>query len=278
MNDIKSLINNRVSGYSRKSAYKGYNDGIFINIGGGGFHHNRWVNLDFANPHYNWEEGTFLEYDITKRLPLPYADGSVNLVYCSHVIEHLHNLDVQFLFSEIYRVLSVNGLYRLTCPNADLVYSLLKINKANSFSWRNRWFKGHGCCDVNELRPVHFVVRETATARSRYLGGTHSMARFSTPEANPKFIEETIIERAFREMPKVDFLNWLTNDLCFDPNHSGDHLNWWNYDKIRDAMILAGFKEIFPSSCGASCSAPMRDFNHFDNTRPMMSIYVEAIK
>lgn len=49
-----------------------------------------------------------------KRIPLP--DSSVDLVYSSHMIEHLDRNEVQSLLGEIWRVLNRNGILRLAIP------------------------------------------------------------------------------------------------------------------------------------------------------------------
>lgn len=57
---------------------------------------------------------------------LPYDDKSFALVWCSEVIEHLHNPD--YLLSEIDRVLTPEGLAVLTTPNSGWwFYHVVKL-------------------------------------------------------------------------------------------------------------------------------------------------------
>lgn len=53
-----------------------------------------------------------------KRIDL--RDNSVTLAYASHVIEHAFDIDVQFFFNDVYRVLTNGGIFRITAPNIDL--------------------------------------------------------------------------------------------------------------------------------------------------------------
>ncbi len=50
------------------------------------------------------------------RNPLPFASQSVELVYCSHMIEHLYPDDAINLLKEIRRVLMNEGVARMAVP------------------------------------------------------------------------------------------------------------------------------------------------------------------
>jgi len=55
--------------------------------------------------------------DVTKGLP--YADGSVDAIYSSHMLEHLFFEEAQRLLSECHRVLASSGVLRLALPNTE---------------------------------------------------------------------------------------------------------------------------------------------------------------
>lgn len=72
-----------------------------------------WTNLDcFA------AEGIAFECDF--RDPLPFADGTVRLLYSEHVLEHLREHEAHALLRECYRVLAPGGLIRLGMPDAEI--------------------------------------------------------------------------------------------------------------------------------------------------------------
>ena len=48
--------------------------------------------------------------------PLPFADGTVNFVHCSHLIEHLPYPDLYRFFEEIDRVLAPGGVLAVSTP------------------------------------------------------------------------------------------------------------------------------------------------------------------
>jgi predicted SAM-dependent methyltransferase len=72
-----------------------------------------WVNIDGIE-----REGTDLQWDLRQKLP--FADGSAELIYSEHVIEHLFEEDALRLFYECYRVLEPGGMMRVGVPDAEL--------------------------------------------------------------------------------------------------------------------------------------------------------------
>tara|TARA_R110000822_G_scaffold52235_10_gene135386 strand:+ start:13220 stop:13759 length:540 start_codon:yes stop_codon:yes gene_type:complete len=64
-------------------------------------------------------------HDITS---LPYEDGSVDLIYASHVIEYFDREDVENLLSEWVRCLKVGGVLRIAVPDFDSMARLYVIN------------------------------------------------------------------------------------------------------------------------------------------------------
>ncbi|MCM1540507.1 MAG: class I SAM-dependent methyltransferase [Blautia sp.] len=58
---------------------------------------------------------------------LPFDNESVDVVYSSHMIEHLYKEDFQKFLDESYRVLKTNGVFRLVVP--DLQLEIKKYNE-----------------------------------------------------------------------------------------------------------------------------------------------------
>jgi SAM-dependent methyltransferase len=48
-------------------------------------------------------------------------DGSCNLVFCSHVIEHIPHTQLPIVLSEINRILCVGGVFRLLTPDLSVI-------------------------------------------------------------------------------------------------------------------------------------------------------------
>lgn len=94
-----------------------------LNIGCGKVKYPGWVNIDM-------EPGADLVIDIRKGLP--FDDGSVDLIYCEHVIEHFTYEDGEKVLKEFKRCLNEKGVVRIAVP--DLDYVIAKYNG----DWKNQ--------------------------------------------------------------------------------------------------------------------------------------------
>lgn len=76
---------------------------------------NDWIHIDGGDySHLN-------SHDITK---LPFDDGSVHLIYSSHVIEYFDRTEVMVLLTEWHRVLKPDGLLRIAVPDFEMMSEL----------------------------------------------------------------------------------------------------------------------------------------------------------
>ena len=66
------------------------------------------------------EEHEFVHYDLA--YGIPFADQSVDFVYSSHFLEHMHKQDATHLMQESFRVLRPGGVIRVCVP--DLAYAV----------------------------------------------------------------------------------------------------------------------------------------------------------
>ena len=78
---------------------------------------NGWTTLDLS-------EESDLFWDLHE--PLPFPDGSVDIIYCSHVLEHFHHAELMALLIDCGRVLKPRGLFSVCVPDASIyVYGYL---------------------------------------------------------------------------------------------------------------------------------------------------------
>jgi len=89
---------------------------VYLNLGSGprGIDDRRWINVDGysdANVHF------LLDFN----RPLPFADSSLDGVFCEHVIEHFSQEDGLNLAREILRCLRPGGVVRIIVPDAERV-------------------------------------------------------------------------------------------------------------------------------------------------------------
>ncbi|MDW9852697.1 methyltransferase domain-containing protein [Sinorhizobium meliloti] len=256
------------SAFREDAAYRSYAGKKLINIGAGHFYHQKWTNLDVSSEHYeSHRKGAYVEYNIISDERIPLDDASVAVAYTSHTIEHIKNEYVYRMFREVYRCLEPGGIFRITCPNADLFYTAVLLDNTDRFFHRTlAWFDRHGV-PHGTAEPLDYLKMAVATGLTdRPLVRDENRALWEQMKAK------------FTELPKEAFLDWLCGHVDFSIKNIARHINWWTIDKVSAALQDAGFNLVRSSVYGGSLAAPMCDTTKFDNTMPDESLYVEAYK
>lgn len=88
-----------------------------LNVGCGRRYDRRWVNLDLSS-----RDASVVQYDINQGIP--FADGSFDAVYHSHVFEHLKPEQGERLLQECFRVLAPGGVLRIVVPDLEKIAQL----------------------------------------------------------------------------------------------------------------------------------------------------------
>jgi predicted SAM-dependent methyltransferase len=107
-----------------------------LNLGCGERFHPEWVNLDLhpANP-------SVRGWDLQEELP--FADGSFDVVYHSHVLEHFSKAEGLRLLQRCCRVLRPKGIIRVAIPDLERIARLyleaLDKSVAGDRAWQNRY-------------------------------------------------------------------------------------------------------------------------------------------
>ncbi len=221
---------------------------LHVNIGSGSWYVPDWKNLDYRGPWYNFYAPWFIDYphDLTDPSPLPFATNSVHLFYCEHVIEHLKDEWCAHLCREALRSLEPGGGFRVVMPDADLIYrSLVNQDEAFFRSWMER--------DNSNIQEAFC----TLVAQSRYLEPTEFAQRLAA-------------------LSQHEFLNWCKQDLEYDWKRAGEHINWFDFEKLANMLQEAGFRQIRRSDAQQSQFPEIRG-PKFD-TRPSYSLHVDCVK
>ncbi len=89
---------------------------LYINLGGGNWFYPRWKNIDY------YSDPFFADYRIefNENQTLPFKDNSVEVIFSSHVLEHLFENAGEALLKECFRVLKPDGLIRVSVPDYDI--------------------------------------------------------------------------------------------------------------------------------------------------------------
>lgn len=93
------------------------NERRLLNLGCGTRYKPGWTNVDMRSNH-----SEVLEHDLRK--PLPFAEGSFDFVYSSHVLEHFTSESGEALLRESVRVLKPGGIVRVVVPDLEILARL----------------------------------------------------------------------------------------------------------------------------------------------------------
>lgn len=261
---------NSYSAYSNQAKTQRH----FYNIGAGSFYHPYWTNIDYHSKHYSAIQKTpFINHDLTEKKPLPIADETAELIYCSHTIEHLDDSTVYHMLTEAHRALKQGGGVRLTTPDAELEYFAYRRRDRSFWYWAlshslpGRWEHLY-TIPMNQMSLEQLFLDHFASQLCEVSVDESALKKYSDDEIK-KILDEKSMEEA---------LDFFTHQCSFNKDYPGNHINWWSYNKIIEMLRAAGFIECYRSAYGQSHFEPLRNTTLFDNTHPRISLYVEAIK
>lgn len=240
----------------------------FVNICAGNFNHPYWINLDFETEQYkSIQKNRFTSFDVQNLETLPFDTDSVELVYCSHAIEHFKEERVQHLLSEIRRVLVPKGIVRIVVPDASYIYRLIKFNRVHELEilFKDKLTRVSGA-DPNTIQVQDLFLSQVATELTSVLAPTNSNL------SSEKFY--SLVETKTED----EFLDQITALVDYDYEHPDYHVSWWSNSKLDRFLQQAGFSSSTVVSYSKTLAAPFMSLGHFDKTTPYLSFYVEALK
>lgn len=221
---------------------------VKLNIGGGKFHQEGWLNLDFPFPARERKmnfEYIDINHNLMSQTPIPLKDNSVHVIYTEHCIEHLTDNAVIYLLKDIHRLLIPCGILRISCPDIDVLY--------NEYMGK----------DPNNV-----------------LDGDEFLEWFASPLVNK--YDNHNIDWIFANYGKQKGLDYFTSDvkntdLLVQFVHPGYHLSWWNFEKLNSHLSGIGFKNIVTMQRNQSICKDLTK-KYIDKTDPHHSIRIECIK
>jgi predicted SAM-dependent methyltransferase len=84
------------------------------------------------------EKEIFIVHDCRK--PLPFPDGSVDHILCSHFLEHVFKEEMEKIISDFYRVLKNGGTLHVIVPNIQWMVNEYLFKKRNGVLSAADWF------------------------------------------------------------------------------------------------------------------------------------------
>ena len=174
-------------------------------------------------------------------------------------------IPVKFINSEKSPGLKKGGVLRIATPDAKFLYDVSVFDNTY-WTWRKHWFENPenitDNLDIKSLKQIDYFIKMIATPKSPYYKN-----KIVNESKNLEFDKNTYQE----------IVDSLTTDLTFRYKFPGDHINYWDFKKVKSFGNNSGFTNIIESKHLASVSEIMRR-NEFDKKAVMMSLYVDLVK
>lgn len=102
----------------------------YLNIGCGNNFHSDWINLDL------YKSKDVLYHNIKKKLP--FINNSVDVIYHSHVLEHLEKDEAENFIKDCFRILKPGGIMRVVVPDLEQIAREYIVNLEKGFESMNK--------------------------------------------------------------------------------------------------------------------------------------------
>lgn len=265
--------------YENNYDYKTLEKRPFLNVGPGSFRHKYWRTADKYYEGATWTQSRRgvdqpeidYEWDIYDQKPLPLPSCFLEGAYCSHVIEHAFDEDVKFLFKDIHRILKPGGVFRIICPDADLL--------AEAYTKADWSYFFHYLTVKTERRRMKFDEIEKLASNGFFAEFVLEWVSLLNNRANPTVFKGKEAAKFLDQYPdKLKAFSEASRLSSRELNKSiGGHVNWFNFEKTAILLEAAGFRLVKKSGYLQSTLPILRDINNFDKTDPEMSLFIDAI-
>ena len=248
------------------------------NFGAGSFLHRYWTNVDYDSDWYAKNRANTLSgvaYDMLSLQPVDIADNSAAVAYTSHTIEHLPDNCVQHVFAEIHRLLRPEGVFRVTCPNAELYYRALQADDHSFFFWTDWYRTPEQYGRIGARAPL-----ATASIEQKFLWSVSAQNSTLHADSPLDAVTDAQLRQLMNRYKSEELLAELSRrcDVNTQRKYPGQHINWHTPSKVTQMLKDAGFGQVELSAYGQSAVPVMRNLTLFDNTHPKISLYIEATK
>ncbi|WP_211828548.1 class I SAM-dependent methyltransferase [Kistimonas asteriae] len=182
-------------------------------------------------------------YNLAKGIP--FSSDSIDVVYHSHMLEHLDRDVAEKFLIEVKRVLKVGGIHRIVVPNLEEICSAYVDHIA--------------LCEIN---PDEHKKHDSYIA---------------------SMIEQSVRKESFGTSQQKPLRRFLEKIVLGDSRRRGEN-HQWMYDRInlKEKLICCGYKEVFEQKYNSSQIPNWNEYgldNDSDgNQYKPGSLYIEARK
>ncbi|MDG1108921.1 MAG: methyltransferase domain-containing protein [Burkholderiaceae bacterium] len=242
-----------------KELYKNFkSDGEYVNVGAGAFKHPYWTNIDYKgqSKYYQMIQGKegvdYINLNLCKEnVRLPFDNNSVNLIYCSHTLEHLQTEHALYFLREAHRILQPGGAIRLVLPDIKADFEIARIMYI-------------------QLGPQGEQIQKLFRKIS-----THMLS--PTTDINIDELIFILIENNFDPDKCYPQFQSIC-DLRFLEHRPEQHISFWTHDRLNELSKDLGFNIYMPLYRGSTSVLPFKNIDLFDTTESHTSIYGEYLK
>lgn len=245
----------------------------FYNVGAGlNFRHPAWSNLGQPSETYG-DQHLDLVWDLQLLGPMPVPNSAAEIIYSRYTLEHVTDGAVASFLKEAHRALRPGGFLRVIVPDIEIYYAAYRAKDATLFykpkrdrqTYPNKKFKTNPNKASLEQQFL-WVFASGATELHNFEG----IERISDAQ-----LASLLKERRLEE--GLDFCTARCTPE-FQRAFPQFHINWFHERKLERMMREAGFATPYRSGLGESHSPVLRDLNFFDNRRPEIALFMEAVK
>jgi SAM-dependent methyltransferase len=192
---------------------------------------------------FNALPNNVMPYNLAKGIP--FASNSVDVVYHSHLLEHLDRNVAQIFLSEIKRVLKIGGILRIVVPDLHILCQTY----------------------LDHIAEAEADPRE-ADRHDEYVA---------------RIIEQSVRKEAFGTSQQSPLRRWIENKFLGDARHRGE-THQWMYDKINLSNMLfkTGYRNIQQRTYETSEIPGWHnyglDLDEYGNEYKPSSLYLEAVR
>jgi SAM-dependent methyltransferase len=273
---------------------------LLLNLGCGHRYHSDWTNIDIVA-----HGPGVVAHDLSRGIPLP--DGSCDVVYHSHVVEHIRRAEALAFVRECFRVLKPGGVVRVATPDLERIAQLYlqKLNEASGgdaastadYDWmllemydqtvRER--TGGEMTDFlaqNPLSNERFVVERIGQEGREIIAACRQRSGEPRRSVGREMIRRPrgLFEKAGAGLLKLFFGTDAPGALALGRFRRAGEVHQWMYDRFSLARLLkaGGFSEPTVRAATESAIPDWRTFNL--DTLPDGSVvkpdslFMEAVK
>lgn len=245
-----------------------------VNIGCGSNYNSNWINLDLYR-------SKFVKYHNIKK-KLPFLDSSIDVIYHSHVLEHLTKKEADNFIKDCFRVLKKGGIMRVVVPDLEQICEEYLNNLKEGFLTSDTQFIAK--YNWNKIEIFDQIIRKKSGGEMldaivnkkidfNYIiqrNGDELRSVFNIDKVNAKSLKRKIIK----------FLKLFRGS----PQKSGE-AHRWMYDRLDLKLLLEkfGFKNYnivdYNLSLIPNWSKYQLDKSkESDSARKPDSLFVEVVK